>query len=95
MPIPLVPLAIAGTGLLQSAANISSNRSSQNANMRLAKYQYAKDVEMWNANNAYNTPKAQMDRLMDAGLNPNMVYGSGTVAGNTSGSTPHYQRQFE
>ena len=66
----LLPLAIAGTGLLQSASNILSNRSSQNANMRLAKYQYAKDVEMWNMNNAYNTPKAQMDRLMDAGLNP-------------------------
>lgn len=91
MPIPLIPAAIAATGLLQTGASIWSNRASQNANMRLAKYQYSKDLEMWNRNNEYNTPAAQMQRLEDAGLNPNIVYGSGTVSGNTSGSMPHYQ----
>lgn len=34
----------------------------------------------WNKQNAYNTPKAQMERLKAAGLNPNLVYGNGSVA---------------
>lgn len=39
---------------------------------------------MWNAQNAYNTPAAQMERLKEAGLNPALVYGSGSVVGNAS-----------
>lgn len=31
----------------------------------------------WNMINAYNSPKAQMARLKEAGLNPNLVYGDG------------------
>lgn len=30
----------------------------------------------------YNAPKAQMERLKDAGLNPNLIYGSGASTGN-------------
>jgi len=59
-------------------------------NMKMAEYAYSKDLEMWNRNNAYNDPSAQMKRLENAGLNKNMVYGSGTVAGNTSGQMPKY-----
>ena len=40
--------------------------------------------------NAYNAPTAQMSRLRQAGLNPNLVYGSG-VTGNSAGSAPQYQ----
>lgn len=40
--------------------------------------------KMWNANNAYNHPKEQVKRLEEAGLNPMLVYGNGSVAGNTS-----------
>lgn len=39
----------------------------------------------WTMQNEYNSPQAQMKRLKEAGLNPNMVYGSGTVAGQSSG----------
>ena len=47
----------------------------------------------WNMNNAYNHPVQQMKRLREAGLNPNLVYGSGSVVGNTAGmpSVPHHQ----
>lgn len=34
----------------------------------------------WNMNNDYNTPKMQMSRFKDAGLNPNLIYGQGTEA---------------
>lgn len=42
--------------------------------------------------NAYNTPAQQMARLREAGLNPNLVYGSGSVSGNLSTApTGNYQ----
>lgn len=60
------------------------------ANKELAEYQYSKDLEMWERANAYNSPQSQMARLREAGLNPNMVYGSGSVVGNTTSQLPHY-----
>lgn len=53
-------------------------------------YAFQKNLEMWNLNNAYNDPSAQMARLEKANLNKNLVYGGGNVTGNTSGSTPSY-----
>lgn len=61
------------------------------AQKELAEYSYSKDLEMWERANAYNSPEAQMARLKEAGLNPNLVYGSGQVAGNTAGQLPRYQ----
>lgn len=62
------------------------------ANKELAEYQYSQQLEQWNRSNAYNTPQAQMDRLRAAGLNPNLVYGNGSVVGNTtSPGLPQYQ----
>lgn len=55
-------------------------------------YAYNQNLQMWNLANAYNDPSAQMERLQAAGLNPNLVYGGGNVTGNTSGSTPTYER---
>lgn len=37
--------------------------------------------------NAYNTPSAQMQRLQEAGLNPNLVYGSSAPAGVSGNAT--------
>ena len=34
---------------------------------------------MYNKNNAYNSPAAQMQRLKDAGLNPDLVYSDGSL----------------
>lgn len=38
----------------------------------------------WQMQNEYNSPGQQMARLKAAGLNPNLVYGSGAVANNAS-----------
>ena len=42
--------------------------------------------------NEYNTPANQMKRLQDAGLNPNLIYGSGSantgIAGGVAPSKP-------
>ena len=41
-------------------------------------------MKSWQLANDYNHPINQMERLKAAGLNPNLVYGSGSVAGNTT-----------
>lgn len=61
------------------------------AQKELAQYEYDNNYRMWQEQNAYNAPSAQMERLTAAGLNPNLVYGSGSVVGNTTGSAPQYR----
>ena len=60
------------------------------ANKQMAEYQYSKDLEMWNLANKYNSPEMQMERYKEAGLNPNLIYGSGASAGQTATSLPKY-----
>ena len=90
-----------GASLLGSALGFGSQKKANKANMELAKYQnewqtqenekaYQRNLKMWNLQNEYNSPTQQMARLRSAGLNPNLVYGSG-VTGNSAGSTPQYQ----
>lgn len=59
------------------------------ANKALAEYEHQKNMELWDKNNQFNSPEAQMSRLKEAGLNPNMVYGQGAV-GNASSPIPKY-----
>lgn len=82
--------SLASTGV-QAAAGTVANRKSYKYSLKLAEHAYSKELEAWNMANAYNSPENQMARLKRAGLNPNLVYGSGTVSGNTSTSTPRYQ----
>lgn len=90
-----------GASLLGSALGFGSQKKTNKANMELAKYQnewqtqenekaYQRNLQMWNLQNEYNSPTQQMARLRTAGLNPNLVYGSG-VTGNSAGSAPQYQ----
>lgn len=72
-----------GQDMLSSAETLAQQK-------KLADYNFAQNLSMWNLNNAYNDPSAQMARLEKAGLNKNLVYGGGNVTGNTSGSTPTY-----
>lgn len=89
----LSALPIVGEGLSQYFASETARQNTDKtiaANKELAQYQYSKDLEMWNRGNEYNSPSAQMSRLKQAGLNPNLVYGSG-VTGNTAANLPKYQ----
>ena len=45
----------------------------------MAEYAYSKDLEMWQAQNAYNHPTEQMARLKEAGINPHMAYMKGNL----------------
>lgn len=43
--------------------------------------------DMWNAQNAYNTPAAQRQRLIEAGYNPALAYSSGSAGGSAGSMT--------
>lgn len=90
LTLAILPFLLAGAGLAGAAASVYGTEKTASTNMQLAQYAYSKDLEMWNRQNEYNTPEAQMMRLKTAGLNPNMVYGTGTAGGLTSGQMPKY-----
>lgn len=83
-PVLAASVAGAGTKDAQKLANKSAKE--------LAEYQFDKNLEMWNMTNDYNSPYSQMERLRYAGLNPNLVYGSGNVGGNAASTPPSYER---
>lgn len=52
-------------------------------NKEMAELQNQYNIDMWNRQNEYNSPLQQMNRLKEAGLNPNLMYSQGNV-GNAS-----------
>lgn len=93
MPIDPVTGSIitAGIGAITQGANAAAtganNRKARAFAKEMFDKQNARDLGYWHMQNEYNSPEAQMRRLKDAGLNPNMVYGNGAVANNAS--APH------
>lgn len=71
-----------GMNLLQGAVSGLINNAFYKRNLNL---QVAAQKDLMDYQNQYNTPSAQMQRLAEAGLNPNLVYGSNAPAG-TSGN---------
>lgn len=54
------------------------------ASKELTDYSFEKQMEFWNAQNAYNDPSSQVSRLIRAGLNPAML--NGNAINNTAGN---------
>lgn len=87
------PVIQATASLINEAANRKAAKK-ENAKARAfsqseSELAYQRDQDMWHMQNAYNSPREQMERLKAAGLNPNLVYGA-TAPGNQSGSAPTY-----
>ncbi|MDR0738337.1 MAG: hypothetical protein LBF39_04600, partial [Prevotellaceae bacterium] len=81
--IPIVAAGIsAGSSVLQSFLNYDSQSSANEQNVALSREQMAWQEAMWNKQNAYNLPAAQMERYKQAGLNPNLIYGQSNTAGS-------------
>lgn len=78
----------AGAGLLGQGTNAYMTGKMNKRAERFSKEMYAKQradaLSDWHMTNAYNDPAAQMERMRNAGLNPNLMYGQGTV-GNSPG----------
>lgn len=92
-----VPAAIAVAQLIgglydshqdRKAAKRNTDKTIE-ANKREAELAYQRQIEMWNLQNAYNDPRAQMARFRAAGLSPHLMYGQGNP-GNAS-APPAYQ----
>lgn len=88
MPLPaiatLAPIIGAGANLLSGILGQGSQRRQNKINQRNAEKMFQWEVnanrENWRMQNEYNSPQQQMQRLKEAGLNPNLVYGNGAVA---------------
>lgn len=82
-------LASAITGFANGINNIVNMNSQKKENQKNRDFQR----EMWNANNEYNTPKNQMARLQDAGINPHLAYANGQPmnVSNAPANTPNQE----
>ena len=86
---PLIGSALAG-GAINFVGGLFGNK----ARKRESQKQREWSESMWKRQNAYNTPANQMQRLRDAGLNPALMYGQGTM-GNAEKALPYQQAQLE
>lgn len=65
-----------GIAEYQNAINKKAIDNQLAANLSLADHQYSLNRQAIQDMNEYNSPRAQMQRLKDAGLNPHLIYGS-------------------
>ena len=90
------PLIIGG--LLSAAGSIGGslwsthkqkkeNERNRQYNLELAKMQNQWNLEQWKRENSYNELTNQKSRIISAGLNPDMLYGNGSIS-NTAASSP-------
>ena len=64
-----------GSSIAGTAGNILMQQDTNKQNERLQDKANAHNIKLWNMQNQYNLPINQMDRLRQAGLNPNLMYG--------------------
>lgn len=91
MAVDPMSLAVAGSAVANLGGSIFSARKNrkfqaqENQNQRdwamdMFNRQNQRDMDFWKMQNSYNDPSAQMQRIKDAGLNPNLIYGNGADA---------------
>lgn len=81
-PFTISALVAGGTGLLGSFLQSSENSRQFARQKELLAMQQEYNTSMWNANNSYNHPASQLDRLMSTGINPNDAMKA--LSGNTA-----------
>lgn len=82
-------LIAAGAQLASTSVNAISaantNKKQREWQEEMYARQRADNLAQWQLQNKYNSPSEQMKRYQEAGLNPNLIYGSGSAsAGNAS-----------
>lgn len=84
MPFPIVPiigaLGAIGSSVASGMLNKSAAESTNKMQIDYAREAYARErkdaLADWQMQNDYNSPAATMQRLRQAGLSPNLMYGS-------------------
>lgn len=64
-----------------------SDYSAAAYNYMMKQQEQAYNLELWNLQNEYNTPAAQMARYQDAGLNPNLIYSKDNMASSPAAAS--------
>lgn len=79
-----------GFGLGSSLVNMGTQAYINNQNIEEQRLAQAQAQRNWLAQQEYNNPKNQVARILEAGLNPDMLYGqsAGGVAGNAPAPAP-------
>lgn len=95
MPVGAIAAGLIGTAIAaggSAGASAIGNSGKKKSQARANQY----NIEAWNRQNAYNDPSSQMERLRKAGLNPNMIYGTGANAavGNADKQAPAKAADF-
>lgn len=85
-PATATVIASAITGGADIYSSWQNRRAQKTANQQNIWYNYLQQQD----ERAYNHPKAQMARLEEAGLNPNLIYGNGagSLTSRTVSATP-------
>lgn len=73
-------------GILSLVGNLSSSYLQHKHQLEYMNKAQQQAIERWNKENEYNLPSNVKQRLIDAGLNPNLMYGSSGSAGGVAGS---------
>lgn len=89
-PLTIGAVISAGVGLISSLFNTGSQSNAASKNLQATRETNALNKEIYEDNKKYNTPQAQMQRLQEAGINPNLAYTNGSVS-NTASSAPMMQ----
>lgn len=91
MAFPIAAVIGAGSQIFSSLLNAGSSRAAVNRayDNTVALYERQRTDALADRafENEYNSPAAQMQRLKDAGLNPNLIYGNGGSAVSSSVNT--------
>jgi len=82
-------MSLLGMAGIQTAGNLISTLVGNRQRKKAADLQYQRQVADRENERAYTTPKKQMERFKEAGLNPHLIYGQGTQA--SAGAQPAYQ----
>lgn len=94
-PLTLSALIAGGSALGGGIGNAISTQQQNDASRAFAAQMYRlqrRDAyQFWNDQNEYNSPKAQMQRFEQAGLNPHLIYGQGNSGPAGAISTPDVQ----
>jgi hypothetical protein len=73
-------LIAAGVGVATTAGNAYATGRMNKKNRKFAEHMYDRQrgaaLEDWARQNEYNSPRAQMQRFQEAGLNKNLIYGN-------------------
>jgi len=83
-PTMLAGLVSGGSNIVDAGMQAVANAKSWKHTKQMYNRQRADALSDWNMQNAYNAPSAQMERLKNAKLNPNLVYGTGVQASGLS-----------